>query len=362
MDFFYAATGLDRQEPIRDVVRSVRGLRGHLVPLVLSVAVREGVPLGTGSEDELRRMRGRVDDYRALAALLASAVPGARVLKGSSLAGAYPPEVLRPSGDLDMYVPDEPALWRAVAEVFRVRPVHDVDVTVLGDGARVHWVVVLRWPAQDPVLDIDHRIELVTFAYPGADGGPPLRAEPPRDQATADLLAIAEEAFQRPFTVKDLLDLAFTLGGAHRPPLPELVQAADAYRLAPELLGLSERLRAAAHLPCPANDRLPALLSAPAARELAARRRGERRSRPAGPWTGPSCLAGGGPLHGLRLTPAPAHRPGAEVRFHTFPEGVLLRCPVGDFLLVASELVDPRGYQAAVEALQDLCAAEEAGS
>ncbi|MFE4540309.1 hypothetical protein ACFRKB_35460 [Streptomyces scopuliridis] len=361
VDLFYGALGVDPQEPLRDLVRAARSLRGHLAPLVLSVAAGQGAVLGSGARDELRRMRVRVDDYRELAALLAADVPGVRVLKGPSLAARYPSGVLRPSGDLDAYVPDEAALWRAVATVLRTRPVSDVGVTVLGSGAHVHWVVVLRWPSQDPVLDPDHRVELVTFAYPGEPDVVPVRAEPPRDQVTSDLLAIAEEAFQRPFSVKDALDLALTLNSPGCPPPKVLAEAAERYRLAPELLRLSEALHRARALSSAANDRLLALLRDPAAREMA-----ERHAREATPgeaeraWTREPCLNGGRALHGLRLPAGPTPGPDTGVRFHAFADGVLLLCPVGDFLMVGTELVDPASYEAALVELRRLRALDGA--
>ncbi|MFE6404038.1 nucleotidyltransferase family protein [Streptomyces alboflavus] len=359
LDLFFDALSVDRQEPLRDLVRSARGLRGHLAPLVLSVAACEGAVLGSGSTDEVRRMRARVDDYRALATLLSAEVPGLRVLKGPSLAEHYPSGVLRPSGDLDAYVPDEAALWRAVAAVLRTRPVTDVDVTVLGSGSHVHWVVVLRWSAEDPALDPDHRVELVTFAYPGQPGVVPLRAEPPRDQVTGDLLAVAEEAFQRPFTIKDVLDLALTLDSADCPSPAALAEAAVRYRLAPELLSLSRALHGAEKLASPANDLLLSLLEGDAARESAARR--GRESAPQVPeraWTREPCLNSGRPLHGLRLSADPTSRPDSAVRFHTFAGGVLLLCPLGEFLLVEAELVDPAAYEAALTELRWLRAVE----
>ncbi|MCX5269492.1 hypothetical protein [Streptomyces sp. NBC_00199] len=361
LDLFFAALGVDPQEPLRDLVRAARSLRGHLAPLVLSVAARQGVVVGSGSADELRRMQVRVEDYRELAALLAADVPGVRVLKGPSLEQRYPEDVLRPSGDLDAYVPNEAALWRAVTTVLRNRPVGDVDVTVLGSGAHVHWVVVLRWPAQDPILDADHRVELVTFAYPGEPGVVPVRAEPPRDQVVCDLLAIAEEAFQRPFSVKDVLDLALTLDSPGCPPPKALAEAADRYRLAPELLRLSEMLHGCRALPSAANDRLRELLREPAGRETEARRDGEAGSgEPERAWTREPCLNSGRPLHGLRLPGEPTPGPESGVRFHAFADGVLLLCPVGVFLMVETELVSPAAHESALAELRRLRALDGA--
>ncbi|MFI6447996.1 hypothetical protein [Kitasatospora sp. NPDC050543] len=325
-------------EPLRDVVRAARTWRGHVAPLVLSAAEAEGIALGTGSGDELRRMGARVEDYRRLADRLTGAVPGARVLKGPALGRHWPAALLRPCGDLDVCVPDAAALWRAVREVAALRPLHDLDVTVLRHGDVLHWVVVLRWQAEDPVLDVDHRIELATFAYPGHPGVVDIRTEPPGDQAVADLLALAEERFDRPFGPKDLLDLAFVLRAADCPPLPELAFAAELFRLAPELRELAERVRGVADLTCPANERLLALLEGPAERERAAR---AAQSLPDAEL----------PLHGFRLTETVHVRRSDTVEFVGFDGGTVLRCPVGDFLLVDSDRVDPDVHDAALAAV-----------
>ncbi|MGW2254927.1 hypothetical protein ACWCXH_32800 [Kitasatospora sp. NPDC001660] len=328
-------------EPLRDVVRAARAWRGHLAPLVLSAAEAEGAVLGTGSGDELRRMGARVEDYRRLAELLTAAVPGARVLKGPALGRHWPAALLRPCGDLDVHVPDAAALWRAVRAVADHRPLYDLDVTVLRRGDVLHWVVVLRWQAEDPVLDIDHRVELATFAYPGDLGVVDVRTGPPAHQAVADLLALAEERFDRPFGPKDLLDLAFVLRSTDCPPLPELAAAAERFRLAPELRELAERLHGVADLTSPAAERLLILLDGPAERERAA-----RAARPL-----PDAEL---PLHGFRLTAAVRVRHSDTVEFVRFDGGTVLRCPVGDFLLVDSDRVDPDVHDAALAALAAL--------
>ncbi|WP_255945413.1 nucleotidyltransferase family protein [Streptomyces odontomachi] len=356
---FFGALGLDPEEPLRNLVRGARELPGRLVPLVLSVAARQGESLGSGCTDEIRRMRARVEDYRALATHLLADIPGARVLKGPSLAERYPAGVLRPCGDLDVYVPDETALWRAAISVLGTRPVSDVNVTVLDGTGRTHWVVVLRWPGLDPVLDAEHRVELATFAYPGLPGVVPVRAEPPEDQAMGDLLALAEEAFQRSFTIKDVLDLAFTLDSAGCPAPAALAAAGERYRLTPELLRLAQALDDAEDVPRPAvNTHLLTLLRTPAAQELERRR--VRSGQRDGATTGRPHVDTARPLHGLHLPAGPAPRPDDGAHFHEFADGVLLRCPVGEFLLVETELVDPSAYDSALAELRKLHAAEEA--
>ncbi|MFD8705152.1 hypothetical protein ACFV1W_21485 [Kitasatospora sp. NPDC059648] len=350
------------------LLRNARAVRGHLPPLVLSVAELAGSAMGPGSRDELRRMRDRAALYERITADL-DTVRGARVLKGPSLAARYPAGVLRPLGDLDVVVPDEAALWDAARLVVRDWPVDELDVSLLDDGGTRHLLVTLRWPAEDPMLDPEPKIEISTFAYPGEPGLVPMRATPPEDRLLADVLALAEERFQRPFTAKDRLDLAVVLASAEAP-VVALVAAAEHYHLAPELLELCESVRTVPSLRARVPDELTAALAGPAARETDRRAAGgapdapvEGRDGPAegteGPaWAGTSpevaaALAAGQPVHGLLLRRPEQPGPDLLSRTRTVGAGTLLATPIGDFLLVTGELVDPEQYQAALAALDD---------
>ncbi|MGW2376309.1 hypothetical protein [Kitasatospora sp. NPDC001683] len=343
------------------LLRNARAVRGHLPPLVLSVAELAGSAMGPGSRDELRRMRDRAALYERITADL-DTVRGARVLKGPSLAARYPAGVLRPLGDLDVVVPDEAALWDAARLVLRDWPVDELDVSLLDDGGTRHLLVTLRWPAEDPMLDPEPKIEISTFAYPGEPGLVPMRATPPEDRLLADVLALAEERFQRPFTAKDRLDLAVVLASAEAP-VAALVAAAEHYHLAPELLELCESVRTVPSLRTGVPDELTAALAGPAARETDRRAAAGAPDAPAegtdGPaWAGTSpevaaALAAGQPVHGLLLRRPEQPGPDLLSRTRTVGAGTLLATPIGDFLLVTGELVDPEQYQAALAALDD---------
>src|SRR5690242_5676848 len=103
LSLLHELLGTDPGDGVRPLLAASRQVRGVLAPLVLSLAAREGVPMGTGSRGELDRMLRRAAHYRELAALVGT-VEGLRVMKGPSLARYYPDGLLRPPGDLDLVV------------------------------------------------------------------------------------------------------------------------------------------------------------------------------------------------------------------------------------------------------------------
>ncbi|MGW1892189.1 hypothetical protein ACWCP6_18300 [Streptomyces sp. NPDC002004] len=360
LDLLYELLGIERHwEPIV-LLRNARAVRGHLPPLVLSVAQLSGAAMGPGSLAELDRMRRRAATYEAIADEL-TLIPGTRVLKGPSLAARYPRGVLRPLGDLDVVVPDETRLWQAASRVLAARPVDGIDITVLHAAGRRHTALALRWPSEDPMLDPELKVEIATFAYPGQPDTVPLRAETPPEQFHTDLLALAEERFQRPFTAKDMLDLAVVLTSPDLPPCADIARAADRFRLAPELLELCEAasgIRALApavpqELTRALRDLVPAEQERRSAGDPDGRASGDRPG--AAPQDRPGTirerLAAGLPVHGMLLEKAERPRPGTEAVTEEFSAGTLLRTPVGVFLLVDGEIVDPDLYEAALTAV-----------
>ncbi|GAA1329865.1 nucleotidyltransferase family protein [Saccharothrix algeriensis] len=340
------ALGVD-EDGDPDVLLAAARCRGWTLPmLLLSLYERDGHVLGSGARDELRRARRRRDAYGRVVAALA-AETGARVLKGPSLAGHYPPGLLRPVGDLDVVVADEDELWRAVRAVRGAAPVADMHVSLYGHPDR-HLLVQLTWPGDDPLLDRHHSVELSTAAFAGGVGPVRVRAELPEDPVVADLLALAEERFQRPYGLKDAVDTA-VLGGlpACAAVAADLVAAAERWRVAPELLELLEFTTALVDPGC-----LGGLVEPLGA---AAERERERR----GAWTPPSAPAGadamtralveGRPVGGLLLREPPAPRRSSVVR--AYPGGALLASPVGDYLLVDQPLVTQDQYDEAVARL-----------
>lgn len=348
IDLRLCARALDVDEDeAPDVLVHAARRRGWTLPmLLLSLYERDGYELGSGALDELRRARRRRGNYDRVVAALASST-SARVLKGPSLAGLYPPGVLRPVGDLDVVVAGEDELWRAVRAVQEAAPVAEVHVSLYGHPER-HLLLQLTWPAEDALLDRHHSVELSTAAFAGGTGPVRVRAELPADPIVTDLLALAEERFQRPYGLKDAVDTA-VLGGlpACAAVAGDLVAAAEHWRVAPELLELLEFTAALTDLGC-LGDLVEPL-------RVAAKREQARRDT----WTAPSAPPGADamtralhearPVGGLLLREPPAPRGSSFVR--TYPGGALLATPVGDYLLVDQQLVTQDQYDEAVRRL-----------
>ncbi|GAA2531847.1 hypothetical protein [Pilimelia columellifera] len=352
-DTLYDLLEVNPEQPLRHLVHVARGVRGVFPPLVLSLAARDGATLGTGARDELRRMAERSTCYERLAQDLTS-MDGVRVIKGPSLARHYPPELIRPVGDLDVVAPDEASLWRAAHRVLRKHPVTEVDLSVIRDGQRRHLLLSLWWPAADPLLDKGLRVEISTFAFAGEPGVVPLRSNLPDDQAVADLLALAEERFQRPFTAKDLIDLTYALTAPTAPDPDALALAADNYRLSPELLELGEAVLVhpalAPAVPAALLDRLRSLTPAEVAR------RGDRRPLEQLAKADQSVeerLAQGLPAYGFSLSGAPRIRDQKAMTWHDVGGIVIARTPVADFLMVTGEVVDPDRHDIALHWLNN---------
>ncbi|MGW3957411.1 hypothetical protein ACWEKM_42515 [Streptomyces sp. NPDC004752] len=351
LDLLYELLDVERHWAPFTLLRNARTARGHLPPLVLSVARGEGAEMGPGSLAELDRMERRAALYRAIARDLTGS-PGTRVLKGPSLAARYTRGVLRPLGDLDVVVPDEPSLWRAAAQVLADRPVTRIDLTVLHAAGTRHTAVALCWPSEDPMIDPELKVEISTFAYPGDSEDVPLRAGTPPEQVLADLLALAEERFQRPFTVKDVLDVAMVLTSPDLPPLANVVDATDRFRLTPELLELCRAVQAVESLAHTVPDALIGALERTAPAEHRRRAQPRPPATPAG--TVRERLDAGLPAHGLLLRRADTPEAGTRAVVEDFSAGTLLRTPIGDFLLVDGEIVDPDLYEAALAAVGEM--------
>ncbi|MGV4988116.1 hypothetical protein ACVB8X_28720 [Streptomyces sp. NRAIS4] len=341
LDLLYELLDVDRDLAPRHLLRRARQEGAVVSTLVLSLAEREGVALGEGSRGELARMTRRCELYRELEAAV-RAVPGARTVKGPSLNRYYPEGLLRSVGDLDVVVPDERTLWRVLAEVLDRQEAVEVLMTQLDEGGRRDLLVSVWWLGEDPMLDLDRGVEVTTFAYGGLpERGVPLRPELPAEQVHADVLAVAEERFQRDFTLKDVLDLVCVLTSPAAPDPAALARVATDYALAPELEELC--LKAAGHplLAPVVPAELPAGLREPA--------RLERARRAA---LGP--LAGAPRRYGFQLTEPLRRGAGDAVEDHDVGGVLLRRTPVADLLLVTGELVDPADHEAALSALSAL--------
>ncbi|NYT92311.1 hypothetical protein [Salinispora sp. H7-4] len=337
IELLYRLLGLDEHRSLRALLRAAREASVALPHLVLSVAEHEGIVLGSGSADELRRARHRAAGYRHLLARAREAGE-VRVVKGPSLADRYPPGLVRPVGDLDLVVADEVVLWRVVRAMLRDQPVEHIDISVLPAADAPHLMVALSRPADDPLLDRDVKVEVGTMAFGGNFVSVPLRPALPADTWLSDLLSLAEERFQREFTAKDAIDV-LVLFGPSQPVADDvtLVASADRFLLAPELselLTYTADRAAAAHL-----AQLAQTLSGAVARETT------RRDAGIASVDGTTATR---PRYGMPLRRVPDRPSWERSHFHqAAPDLTLLRTPVLDALLVADELVDPELYERA---------------
>ncbi|AUG78258.1 hypothetical protein CFP65_3465 [Kitasatospora sp. MMS16-BH015] len=342
--------GVEAHETARTLMRRAEQASSALPQLVVSAAVAEGLPIGSGSRDLLRRARERAARYAELYARLAAELP-VRLVKGLSLGERYPAPLLRPVGDLDLVLPGEDELWRAAVLIAERVPLDRADLALSRDGDRTDLTLGLHWAAEDDFLDRPYNVELATLPFPRTPGGPvsPHRTLPAAPWP-ADLLSLAEERFQRPFHAKDVVDVLVLFAAPDRLTPEALATAATGHHLAPELRELLAQTREGTE----AEQLDPYLraLDAPAAAELAARQPAERPSQASATVEGR--LAAGLPVYGMPLG-TPAARPGLTRAHRHDAEGVcLLRTPIGDYLLVCGELVTQAAYDTALRVLADL--------
>ncbi len=345
LPLLHRLVGVDDAATPRELVRETRTRYGSFTHLVLSVLARDGFPLGTGSRDELRRARLRSVTY-ADALRMIQAVARARVLKGPSLARLYPSELVRAVGDLDVVVPDEDSLWRCMRVLTEAFPVTDIDISLV-EGPRRHVFASAHWPSEDPVLDAEMCVEVSTAAYPGDSGSVGIRAEPPAVPLLADLIALAEERFQRPFQPKDAIDIIVMSSQAELADR-ELAALIDDYRVAPEVLELLEYV-SSYHPLGPVLSELAAGLRSRAERER--QRRAADPGQEAVTQDVGARLRDGQLVYGLALRRTSWRDDLRTAQAEYFGEGYFLHTPVGDYLLVASGEVESTLYEAAMAAL-----------
>lgn len=327
------------------LVRHAQQTSGTLAQLVVSLAVAEGTEPGSGSRDLLERASSRAARYAELRAALAD-VPGVATVKGPSLASHYPPGVRRPVGDLDLVADGEAHLWRAVRTLCSLGG-EPAELSLFVADGRLHVMLAVLWPSPDPLMEEEIRVELCTAAFCGDFDSVPVRPKLPEDHVLADLLSVAEERFQRAFHSKDAVDLLVLLdSGALEPKV--VADAADAYLLAPELVELLDLLTAA--VDHPGAEPLRRCLSAPAAAERD-RRAAVSSSLPEPDASVTGRLEAGRPVWGMPLTRD--GRAGERCAIDRRDGMTLARTPVGAFLLVAGELVDPELHAAALAAVTD---------
>jgi hypothetical protein len=335
----FSLFGLPEEDGPGRLVYAARKEHYTLPFLVLSVLADEGVELGQAAAGELARAQRRAGYYNEL---MSTVLCGMRLhaLKGRSLAGRYPPGVFRAQGDLDLLAADEQELWRAAVLLCRERPL-SAAVSVFGGQPR-DYLLSLCWSPEEPLVDPERKVEISTVPLTGDFAAVPVRRTLPGDPVLANLICLAEERLQRPFHLRDALDL-YVLSPALSELADDVAMAAAEYRLAPEVAELIEY--AAARLPVAPLEQVLRSLGPLAAGERA------RRASPGAPAEASGGSAGllrrGGLLHGMPLGDTTVNPDIETAHIHVFSDEALLLTPIGDYLLVAGALVSQTTYDRA---------------
>lgn len=319
----------------------------RLPTLLLSVFESEGEPLGSGARDELRRARERARDYRELHEAI-SEVAECRALKGAYLAGLYPKGLRRPVGDLDLVFADEPSLWRGVRRALDLREVTQIGFALHGEEGR-EIGIELHWSSEDDLLDGTASAEFHTAALPGDSATVPVRSALPENAWAAGLLGLAEERFQRPFGIRDAIDVYMMAACA--PAADEVVEALRGCCREPEIVELLTYTGGL--LDIGPLKPLSGALSAPADEEIERRARESR--RPGVPSDEEDVVrrfSAGLPVQGFMLRRRDDRPDWSGVRRHEFSHGWIAMSPIGDFLLCGGEVVARDAYEAALEELE----------
>lgn len=220
----------------RRLLAASRSVALGVPALTLSLFAQEGRSLGEEGDAELRRLRTRAATYRDIAADLADLSP--IICKGSTTAQFYPEGLDRHVGDLDLFLPDEHAVWTAAARVAGARPLTWASVQRAPSSGDL--AISLWWEAQNPLYEPDLHVDIFTTPFWGDGRTAGVRAfDQSLSDAVQSVLLILEERFQRAWRPTDDLDLRFLLDHVD---LDELDRGVTALGLEDELAALWSRL------------------------------------------------------------------------------------------------------------------------
>jgi len=213
----------------------------------LSTVVARDIPISAGAQEYLERVQRRVATLHEVGAQVRDRT-GVTVIKGERIARHMPAWLLRNSGDADLVADDEQLLWRAVTDLRDTYGAITQSVSVLRTTTEQHFVIAMKWPAAEPLLDKPLGADIATCAFCGSvPAGAPIRTTLSDDEDIRALHTVAEERFQRKFSVKDLLDflvLSRRLDQRLDQALAQrIVAETTELRRAPELLNLIAKTR-----------------------------------------------------------------------------------------------------------------------
>ncbi len=290
----------------------------------LSTVVARDIPISAGAREYLERVRRRVATLHDVGAQVRDRT-GVTVIKGERIARHMPPWLLRNSGDADLIAENEQMLWRAVIDVRDSYGAIAQSVSVLRTASEQHFVIAMKWPAEEPLLDKPLGADLATCAFCGdVPAGAPLSTTMSDDEDILALHTVAEERFQRKFSVKDLLDflvLSRRLDQRLDQALAERIVAETMQvRRTPELLNLIAKTRSWVELG-PYWEGIEQALASVAAEEKS--RRAERADELPAVYYG----------YPLDTTP----HPGLAAEFHRIDDLDFATTPIGTCLLLSGE-------------------------
>lgn len=198
-----------------DLLDASRHERHQVAMTLVCLWEREGRFVSPALRYELRLHRDLQASLAELRDELAGRVPGVGFVKGLEVASLYPSGVLREMKDLDVLVPERGDVWD-VAALLIGRGWSVRAFTLLEVAGRLHVVVGVRRPAQDPQVMFPQVVEIATVAFPGTRGVAWSEFAERHDPALKNLLALLNErvedrVWRRTLRARDVLDAAMLL-------------------------------------------------------------------------------------------------------------------------------------------------------
>ncbi|HEV2377321.1 MAG TPA: hypothetical protein VGS19_34800 [Streptosporangiaceae bacterium] len=280
-----AARGAPAELSLAKRLQVARSPQHKLAATLLSCWAAADLPLPPGGPEELTAHRQRIKSYGQIWEQLRTVAPGAYLQKGPQVAACYPARILRAAGDLDVVVRDQGPLWRA-GTLLRDSGWRVETLTVMmsrtwrRDGYDL--LMTLTRPS-DTALPEPYEVELRTMDIATSTRYPLVRLPSAADEPlAASLIALVAERRERPYTSRDLLDLAMVSARMSQNGWLLVRQGLDAGWLWPQWREIRALLG-------------PAGLSLPGAapsQSRTARRRLRDRSRYLARWANPARAAG----------------------------------------------------------------------
>lgn len=232
--------------------RLARSPDHKLAVTLLSAEAAAGRPLRPRESAELAANRHRIGCYRKAWSIVSGAAPDAYVVKGSSIAAHYPPNLLRAAGDMDVICPAA-QLWLAARELIKVgwqfsaftifparAPASRPEQ--VGDAGELEILIELSQPS-DTEIEEPYAVELRTVEVATSILRPAERLKEPLPPIAGSVLALVAERWERPFRTRDVYDLAVLCDQLDSAERTRLCAALTATGLWPEMRELASLLR-----------------------------------------------------------------------------------------------------------------------